>query len=100
MSLLTRLPQIINGSSLYSPALLSSPKLTTAAGEPLSFTSNSSGLFVNSGISSGSTVATAKVVKSDVLVENGVVHIIDGVLLNMDTNPEAATSAYVYASSV
>ncbi|KAF9043849.1 FAS1 domain-containing protein [Hymenopellis radicata] len=91
---------VINGSSLYSPVLLSSPKLTTAAGEPLTFTSNSSGVFVVSGISSGSTVATAKVVKSDVLVKNGVIHIIDGVLLNLDTNPEAATSAFNSATSV
>jgi len=84
----------INGTTVYSPSFISSSGYTSAAGEGLSFTTNSSGTYVTSGSS------VAKVVKSDVLVKNGVVHIIDGVLANTAANAAAASSAYVSATSV
>lgn len=77
---------IINGSSVYA-AELGSSKWVSAGGEEFSFTTNSTGTFVTSGNS------TAKVVESDILTSNGVVHIIDGVLVNNQTDPSAASSA-------
>jgi uncharacterized surface protein with fasciclin (FAS1) repeats len=78
---------IVNGTTVYSPSLSSSSNLTSASGEPLTFMSNSTGTFVMSGSS------TAKIVTSDVLAKNGVVHVIDGVLANAASNPAAASSA-------
>lgn len=63
--------------------------LTSAAGEPLVFTSNATGSFVTSG-SGGSAV---RITKTDLLVDNGVVHVIDGVLADLAANPAAASSA-------
>jgi hypothetical protein len=54
----------------------------------------STGVFVTSGSSS------AKIVQSNVLTSNGVVHLIDAVLLNTASNPAAASSAYHSATSV
>ncbi|KAK7047471.1 hypothetical protein VNI00_006702 [Paramarasmius palmivorus] len=76
---------IINGTTLYSTTLENS---TSAAGEPLNFLTNSSGTFVSSG-----NVASAQIVNTNVLLKNGVVHIIDRVLANTESNPEAASSA-------
>jgi uncharacterized surface protein with fasciclin (FAS1) repeats len=78
---------IINGSTVYSPFLTSSTKLISASGETLSFVKNDTGTYVMSGTS------TAKIVMSDVLVKNGVVHVIDGVLANTASNTTAASSA-------
>ncbi|KAG8992931.1 hypothetical protein FRB90_000864 [Tulasnella sp. 427] len=78
---------VINGTTVYSPSL-GQGSLTSAAGSGFSFSTNSSGTFVTSGN------ATARVVQSDVIVKNGVVHIIDTVLFNNNSNPSAASSAY------
>ncbi|KZT57951.1 Fasciclin-domain-containing protein [Calocera cornea HHB12733] len=83
---------IVNGTTLYSSSLMSGSNLTSASGEPLMTMSNSSGMFVMSANS------TAKVVQSDILIENGVVHLIDGVLLNPMSDPSAAASAYSMAT--
>jgi uncharacterized surface protein with fasciclin (FAS1) repeats len=77
----------INGSTVYSPAFSASLGLVSASGESLTFITNNTGTFVISGSS------TAKIVKSDVLVKNGVVHIIDSVLVNTASNTAAASSA-------
>ncbi|KAG8849863.1 hypothetical protein FRB96_000608 [Tulasnella sp. 330] len=84
---------VINGSTIYSTQL-GSASATSIAGEPFTFASNSSGTFVTSGNS------TAKVVVADVLLDNGVMHIIDTVLLNTQDNLGAAASAYSSATSV
>jgi uncharacterized surface protein with fasciclin (FAS1) repeats len=65
----------------------SSPNYTLVAGEMLSVSTNSSGTFVQSGNSQ------ARIVRSDVLVNNGVIHVIDTVLLNEEHNEAAASSA-------
>ncbi|KZO91106.1 FAS1 domain-containing protein [Calocera viscosa TUFC12733] len=83
---------IINGTTLYSTSLLSGANFTSASGEPLMTIANASGLYVMSANS------TAMVVQSDILIENGVVHLIDGVLLNPMSNPSAAESAYSMAT--
>ncbi|KIK56556.1 hypothetical protein GYMLUDRAFT_61976 [Collybiopsis luxurians FD-317 M1] len=84
---------IINGTSVYSTEITNGASMTSAAGESLKFSTNSSGTYVTS----GST--TAKIVQTDLLTSNGVVHLIDAVLLNLDTDPSAASSAYQSATS-
>ncbi|EGN94291.1 hypothetical protein SERLA73DRAFT_188091 [Serpula lacrymans var. lacrymans S7.3] len=86
---------VINGTSVYSPLISSSTNYTSAGGEPLMFTTNSSGTYVSSGGSS-----TARIVRSDILAENGVVHVLDGVLADVQSNPSAASSAYASATSI
>ncbi|KAJ4496548.1 FAS1 domain-containing protein [Lentinula lateritia] len=84
---------IINGSTLYSSEIVNGSSMTSAAGEPLTFSTNSSGTYVTS----GST--TAKIISTDMLCMNGVVHVIDNVFLNTDSDMSAASSAYNYATS-
>lgn len=78
---------VINGTTVYSP-LLTQGTYTSAAGAGFTFASNGSGIFVTSGN------ATARVVQSDIILENGVMHIIDTVLYNNHSDPGAASSAY------
>lgn len=85
------LNHVINGTAVYSPLITNGGNITSAGGQPLTFTTNSTGVFVTSGSS------TAKVVQANVLTSNGVVHLIDNVLLNTNNNPDAAASA---ASSI
>lgn len=84
--------QIINGTTVYSPSFSGSTYIS-AAGENLQLSSNSSGKFVTSGNS------TARIVQPDVLTKNGVIHIIDQVLVNTNVNQNAANSAYSSATS-
>ncbi|KAG6890656.1 hypothetical protein C0992_000226 [Termitomyces sp. T32_za158] len=96
----------INATSYYSPQLysvaangsnpdLNSSNIISAAGQPFNFNTNSSGTFVTSG-----NGASARIVKSDVLTENGVIHVIDNVLVNTDSDAARASSAYASATSV
>ncbi|WVQ95645.1 hypothetical protein IAU59_002743 [Kwoniella sp. CBS 9459] len=78
---------VINGTVVYSTGLASS-NYTSAAGSPFTFISNSTGAFVQSANS------TARILQSDIIINNGVVHLIDNVLVNTQSNPEAAASAY------
>ncbi|RSH85332.1 hypothetical protein EHS25_004728 [Saitozyma podzolica] len=78
---------IIKGSVVYSTGFATG-NYTSAGGEPISFTSNSSGVYVTVGNS------TAKSVQSAIIISNGVVHLIDWVLVDTDTNPAAAASAF------
>ncbi|KAI0369994.1 FAS1 domain-containing protein [Pilatotrama ljubarskyi] len=84
---------LINGSTVYSPEL-AGQNLTSAAGEPLSFVLNGTGHFVTSGN------VTAQIIQPDVLLPNGVIHVIDRVLLNTESDASAASSAVSSASSV
>ena len=83
---------VINGTTVYSPSF-DNTTYVSAAGENLHFTSNSTGQFVTSGNT------TARVTQPDVLIKNGVLHIIDRVLLNADVNEDAAGNAYSSATS-
>ncbi|KAI0073798.1 Fasciclin-domain-containing protein [Panus rudis PR-1116 ss-1] len=83
---------IINGTTLYSP-LLAGQNYTSTAGEGLSFSINSTGQYVTSGN------VTARIVQPDVLLPNGVIHVIDRVLLNTESNSGAASSAIASATS-
>ncbi|KIJ63995.1 hypothetical protein HYDPIDRAFT_133294 [Hydnomerulius pinastri MD-312] len=86
---------IINGTSVYSPEIRANQSLVSAGGEQYSFTNNATGLFVSSGGSS-----PVQIVQSDVLVSNGVIHIVNGVLVDTSANPGAASSAYASATSI
>ncbi|KAH9913125.1 FAS1 domain-containing protein [Epithele typhae] len=83
---------LINGSTVYSPNLVGGDRIS-AAGQTFSFSINSTGQYVTSG------GTTALIVQPDVLLYNGVIHVIDRVLFNTDTNPSAASSAEVSALS-
>lgn len=85
--------QYINGTTLYSTQFANDSNVTTAAGEPIQFLSNSTGLFLE-----GANGTSAQVVRPDVLLDNGVAHIIDRVLIVEDSDPAAASSAYVSLS--
>ncbi|KIP05780.1 hypothetical protein PHLGIDRAFT_107813, partial [Phlebiopsis gigantea 11061_1 CR5-6] len=69
---------IINGTSVYSPFLQGSQEYATTAGDTLSFSVNSTGQYVTRGN------ITARIVQPDVLLSNGVVHIIDSVLVDTE----------------
>jgi len=84
---------IINGTTVYSPSLANATYIS-AAGQYLHFRSNSSGKFVTSGDT------TAQIIQSDILVKNGVFHIIDRVLLNPEVNEEVADNAYESATEL
>ncbi|KAJ2917149.1 hypothetical protein MD484_g3237, partial [Candolleomyces efflorescens] len=91
----------VNGSTFYGPTLRelafnassgdssANSTVVSAAGQYFGFYSNSTGLFVSNG-----NGTEAQVTRPDVLVENGVIHIIDRVLVNEGSNPSAASSAY------
>jgi uncharacterized surface protein with fasciclin (FAS1) repeats len=95
---LIHLGQYVNGSTLYSPNLQqiaansssgsAQQTVISAGGQPFTFNYNQTGLFVSNG-----NGTEAQVVRPDVLVENGIVHIIDHVLFNSGSNPSAASSA-------
>lgn len=78
--------QVIAGAAVYSTALTSS-NYTSLGGEAFTFISNDTGVYVQSG------QAIARIVRSDVITQNGVVHVIDSVLVNAAANPDAASSA-------
>lgn len=82
---------VINGTVVYSNNL-GAANATSAGGAPFTFASNDTGAFVTSGNS------TARIVQSDIIIANGVVHVIDGLLVNSQSNPEAAASAASSAS--
>jgi hypothetical protein len=82
--------QVINGTTVHSPAFYGGKNYTSASGEQLTFTSNSSGTYVSTNSSN-----TARIMRSDVLTSNGVVHVIDSVLCDTQSNPGVASSACV-----
>ncbi|QRV90086.1 homoaconitate hydratase [Ceratobasidium sp. AG-Ba] len=84
---------VINGTSVYSTGLTAN-SYSSAGGQAFSFSSNSSGNYVTSGQSS------ARIVRADIPVENGVVHLIENVLANTASDPGAAASAVASQSSV
>lgn len=85
----------INGSTVYSTELESmgmNGGLVSASGELFVFTRNASGLFVGSGQNANES-STAMIVTTDILTQNGVLHVIDRVLVDTQSDPSAASSA-------
>lgn len=81
------LPQILNGTTLYSTQITNGLNLTTAAGESITFTTNSTGIFVKVGNT------TAQIIQSDIITSNCVLHIINNIFVDTNSNPSAASSA-------
>ena len=84
------LNHVINGTSVYSGDLIalgSGKNETTAAGEGIGAHFNTSGSFVTGGN------VTAQITDPDLILWNGVMHIIDAVLVDTQSNPSAASSA-------
>jgi len=83
---------VVNGTVGYAP-MLGNMTLTTLGGESVKITVENGAVFVNS----------ARVIVPDVLVANGVVHVIDGVLNPNNTaatpNPTTTSVAFSGASS-
>ena len=79
--------QIINGSTIYSPSFSPGMNLTSAAGEPFSFAQNASGQYVTQGN------VTALIVQPDVLLPNGVIHVVDAVFMKVESDAGAASAA-------
>ncbi|KAF9220365.1 Fasciclin-domain-containing protein [Gyrodon lividus] len=86
---------IINGTSVYSPEINANSSLLSAGGQQYTFSNNATGRFVSVGGSNA-----VQIVQTDVLAANGVIHIINGVLINTNTDPAAASSAFASATSV
>ncbi|TEB32474.1 FAS1 domain-containing protein [Coprinellus micaceus] len=95
----------VNGSTIYSPTLIQQAQnassggggngtVISAAGEPFTVSQNDTGLFVSNGNGS-----SAQILRPDVLVQNGVIHLIDQFLINEASSPSAASSAFASASS-
>lgn len=83
---------IINGTSVYSPELVGK-SYTSAAGQTFSFSLNATGQYVKIGS------VTARILQPDVLLSNGVAHIIDQVLVDTQEDTSAASSAAASATS-
>lgn len=88
---------IINGSTLYTPNFISmgisSTDSISSSGESLGFSTNLSGTYVHS------YKSTARIVQPDIILQNGVVYVVDTVLWNEMAAPGPANSAFVSASS-
>ena len=85
------LNHVVNGTTVYTGNLIGGgdDDVTSAAGQSIGAFFNSSGGYVSSGN------ATARIVQPDVILWNGVLHIIDTVLFNTESDAGAAESAYV-----
>ncbi|KAF5366572.1 hypothetical protein D9758_008928 [Tetrapyrgos nigripes] len=84
---------VINGTSVYSSQITNGAKLSSSRGEDLLFTANTTGVFVTSG------TVTAQIVQTDLLTENGVLHVINGVLANVNSDDQKAADAFNSATS-
>jgi len=84
---------VVNGTVGYSSMLTNGSTLTTMDGIPVTITIQDSEIFVNS----------ARVVTQDVLVANGVMHVIDGVLnpgnRTASAQPTASTQAPAFSGA-
>ncbi|KAH7890248.1 FAS1 domain-containing protein [Phlebopus sp. FC_14] len=80
---------VINGTSVYSTEIKTSNKtFVSSSGENYTITQNTTGLFIASGGS-----AAVRIVRSDVLMQNGVLHVVDGIMVDTQANPAEASSA-------
>ncbi|KAJ3548367.1 hypothetical protein NM688_g5308 [Phlebia brevispora] len=77
----------INGTTLYSPLLTGTQNYTSQGGENFTFSINGTGQWVTQGN------ITALILQSDILLKNGVVHIIDDVFFDLNNNGTAADEA-------
>jgi len=86
---------VINGSTVYTTELSNHSTFTTAGGQNLTSFFNSTGLY----IAVGGTLPV-QIVEADLLTSNGVIQVVNGVILDTNSNPALASSAYASATSV
>jgi uncharacterized surface protein with fasciclin (FAS1) repeats len=90
---------LISGTTLYSSTLASG--VVSAAGQPISFSRNSTAGVNGTAASVATSGSSSAVIATpDIILYNGVVHVIDGAFLNTESNPAAASSALASATSV
>ncbi|KAG9311235.1 FAS1 domain-containing protein [Chiua virens] len=85
----------INATSYYSTEISNQTTFVSAAGQNYSFFANSTGEFVSVGGSN-----EVRVLKKNVLMSNGVIHIVSGVMFDTNANPALASTAYASATSI
>jgi uncharacterized surface protein with fasciclin (FAS1) repeats len=101
---------VLNGSVVYSSELAPGENFTTASGEVLTVSNSSDssssnrpgssgGLTLSTTIAETNTTTNASFLQTDLISWSGVLHIIDTVLINNDTDPAAASSAYAQATA-
>jgi len=103
---------VLNGSVVYSSELAPGENFTTASGEVLTVSNSSDssssssnrpgssgGLRLSTTVSETNTTTNASFLQTDLISWSGVLHIIDTVLLNNDTDQAAADSAYAQATA-
>lgn len=83
----------MNGSTVYSPTL-KEQNVTTSSGQLLFATQNGTSSFLTAPNGDQSSL-----VAPDIILSNGVIHIIDRVLLDASVNTAAASSAFESATS-
>jgi len=79
---------IINGTVVYSTMISANTTAVSAAGETISFQIMNGTVYVMSG-----NTTMARVIRTDIPITNGVVHIIESVLANTMSNASAAMAA-------
>jgi len=85
---------LINGTVVYSTQVTPNLTAVSAAGEELSFSVMNGSVYVMSGD------AMSRILVTDIPIDNGVVHIIESVLTNTESDPAAAASAASSAAEV
>ncbi|KDQ23176.1 hypothetical protein PLEOSDRAFT_1108811 [Pleurotus ostreatus PC15] len=94
---------IINGTTIYSPTLCSSTYpfyAIASSGGPLSFMVNNTGTFVTINHNDGGPIHSARILSTELLAHNGVVHVIDSILMSPYRDDNAAYAAYNQAAAM
>ncbi|KAG8221688.1 FAS1 domain-containing protein [Butyriboletus roseoflavus] len=84
----------INGTTVYSTEITPKTTLVSAGGQVYVFSANSTGYYVSVGGSN-----QVEITETNVLSSNGVMHIVNGVMLDASSNAAAASSAFASATS-
>ncbi|WRT63765.1 uncharacterized protein IL334_000690 [Kwoniella shivajii] len=87
------LNHVLNGSTVYSPDMSSGNAYITSAGMPLVYLTNEGKSFISVG------KFRASILRSDIPVSNGVVHLIDTLMVVPQNNHQKADDAASSASS-
>ncbi|KAF7419537.1 hypothetical protein PC9H_002128 [Pleurotus ostreatus] len=94
---------IINGTTIYSPTLCSSTYpfyAIASSGGPLTFMVNNTGTFVTINHNDGGPIHSARILSTELLAHNGVVHVVDSILMSPYRDDNAAYAAYNQAAAM
>ncbi|KAF9497026.1 hypothetical protein BDN71DRAFT_660246 [Pleurotus eryngii] len=84
---------IINGTTIYSPTLCSFAYpfyAIASSGGPLTFMVNNTGTFVTINHNDGGPIHSARILSTELLAHNGVVHVVDAILMSPYRDDNAA----------